>query len=94
MDVPVLNAVLSSNQQHIRRGIQMVEQTGRKQIGILGLSFKLGTDDVRESPIVPLIETLVGRGYQVSVYDKLVSLSRLVGANKAFLTARFHISRS
>ncbi len=82
---PLLNAILPSNQGQIEYGIKMVENTGYKKIGILGLSFKSGTDDVRESPVVPLIETLVGRGYQVCVYDEQVELSRLVGANKSFL---------
>ncbi len=85
VDSPLLNAVLTSNRQHIGRGIKLIEDTGRKKIGILGLSFKTGTDDVRESPVVPLIETLVGRGFQVQVYDEQVELSRLIGANKSFL---------
>ncbi len=82
---PMLNAVLPSNQQHIQRGIAMVERTGRKKVGVLGLSFKSGTDDVRESPIVPLIETLVGRGYDVSVFDEHVVPELLVGANRVYL---------
>lgn len=93
IDTPLLTAVLASNESHIRRGIEMVEGTGRKKIGVLGLSFKHGTDDVRESPVVPLVETLVGRGYQVSIYDEQVQLSRLVGANKAFLDQKIpHIA--
>lgn len=82
---PLLGAILTSNEQQIRRGIEMVERMGRKRIGILGLSFKAGTDDVRESPVIPLIETLVGRGYDVVVYDEHFKLSKLTGANKAFL---------
>jgi GDP-mannose 6-dehydrogenase len=82
---PLLSAVLTSNETHLKRGIEMVERTGRKKVGILGLSFKSGTDDVRESPVVPLVETLVGRGYQVRIYDEQVELSRLIGANKTFL---------
>ncbi len=85
VDIPLLNSLLSSNQRQIERGINMVERTGRNKIGILGLSFKSGTDDVRESPMVPLIETLVGRGYDVRVYDESIKLSDLVGANKSFL---------
>jgi GDP-mannose 6-dehydrogenase len=83
--VPLLTAVRESNQRQIQRGIALVEQTGRKRIGVLGLSFKAGTDDVRESPSVPLVETLVGRGYQVRVYDEHVKPDRLIGANKTFL---------
>jgi GDP-mannose 6-dehydrogenase len=85
LDCALLNAVLHSNQRQIQRGIELVENTGRKKIGVLGLSFKAGTDDVRESPLVPLVETLVGRGYQVSVYDEQVNPERLIGANKSFL---------
>ncbi|MFC1757544.1 nucleotide sugar dehydrogenase [Planctomycetota bacterium] len=85
IETPIIRAVLESNDHHIQNGIRMIEETGKKKVGVLGLSFKSGTDDVRESPIVPLIETLVGRGYQVSVYDELVELSRLIGANKSFL---------
>lgn len=85
VELPLITATLASNQQHIQRGIELIEKTGHKKIGVLGLSFKSGTDDVRESPIVPLIETLVGRGYHVSIYDEQVELSRLVGANKSFL---------
>ncbi len=83
--VPLLSAVLESNQRQIQRGIALVEQTERKRIGVLGLSFKAGTDDVRESPSVPLVETLVGRGYQVRVYDEHVRPDRLIGANKTYL---------
>lgn len=82
---PLLNAVMDSNQQHIQRAIDMVESTGCKKIGVLGLSFKAGTDDVRESPIVPVVETLVGRGYTLSIFDEQLELSKLIGQNKAFL---------
>ncbi|MCL4488731.1 MAG: UDP-glucose/GDP-mannose dehydrogenase family protein [Chloroflexi bacterium] len=85
LDCPLLEAVRPSNQKQIQRGIKMVEDVGRKKVGVFGLSFKVGTDDVRESPVIPLIETLVGRGYQVSVYDEKVRLAELVGANKSFL---------
>ena len=82
---PVLNAILERNQKQIQRGIDLVERTGRHRIGVLGLSFKPHTDDVRESPAISLIETLVGRGYQVSVYDHVVEPAKLIGANRAFL---------
>ena len=85
LDCPLLNSVLSSNQKQIQRGIELIERAGHKKVGILGLSFKADTDDVRESPMVPLVETLVGRGYQVRVYDEKVEPERLVGANKFFL---------
>jgi GDP-mannose 6-dehydrogenase len=93
LDCPLLSAVWQSNQRQIQRGIEMVERSGRKKVGVLGLSFKAGTDDVRESPVVPLIETLVGRGYQVSIYDEKVELARLIGTNKTFLEQQIpHIS--
>lgn len=85
VDCPMLSAALRSNQQQIERGVRMVESTGRKKIGILGLAFKASTDDVRESPVVTLVETLVGRGYQVCVFDDTVDPKRLVGANRLFL---------
>jgi GDP-mannose 6-dehydrogenase len=85
LETPLLEAILKSNQHQILRGIEMVERTGRKRIGVLGLSFKAGTDDVRESPVIPLVETLVGRGYEVIVYDEHLELSKLTGANKEFL---------
>ena len=85
VETPLLNAVLESNARHLRRGVELVEATGRKRAGVLGLSFKPGTDDVRESPTVALIETLVGRGYHVSIYDEHVDPSRLIGENKASL---------
>ncbi len=84
-EAPLLSSIIPSNNAHIRRAIAMVEAAGHKRVGVLGLSFKSGTDDVRESPTVPVIETLVGRGYDVTVYDEHVQLGRLVGANKAFL---------
>lgn len=85
VDCPMLSAALRSNQQQIERAVRMVESTGRKKIGILGLAFKASTDDVRESPVVTLVETLVGRGYQVCVFDDTVDPKRLVGANRLFL---------
>jgi GDP-mannose 6-dehydrogenase len=85
---PMLGAVLTSNQEQIQRGIEMVENTGRKKIGVLGLSFKAGTDDIRESPAVPLIETLVETGYQVSIFDEQVDPHSLIGLNRSFLEQR------
>ncbi len=85
IEAPMLNALLDSNQTHIQRGIQLVERAGSKKVGVLGLSFKANTDDTRESPMVVLIETLVGRGYHVRVYDEHVHPDRLIGANREFL---------
>ena len=85
VDTPMLNALMPSNRQHIERAVDMIEQTHCHRIGILGLSFKNDTDDVRESPAIALVETLVGRGYRVAVYDEHVEPGKLVGANRAFL---------
>jgi len=85
LSIPVLESILPSNELQIKRGFEMIRQTGLKKVGVLGFSFKAGTDDLRESPLVELIETLIGKGYQVKVYDKNVSLARLHGANRAYI---------
>lgn len=89
LDAPLLQAILPSNEAQIRRGIAMVERLGRRPVAVLGLAFKAGTDDVRESPMVPMVETLVGRGYEVVVFDDAVVPSALVGANKSYLEEAF-----
>ena len=85
VDSPLLGSLINSNVQHIQRAIDIVESSGFKKVGVLGLSFKAGTDDVRESPIVPVIETLVGKGYDLTIFDEQLELSKLIGQNKAFL---------
>jgi GDP-mannose 6-dehydrogenase len=85
VECPLLGAVLLSNQKQVEYGIRLIEKTGSKKIGILGLSFKADTDDLRESPMITLAETLLGRGYQISIYDEKLNLSKLVGANKLYL---------
>lgn len=85
VDTPLLNAVLPSNQKQVELGIKMVRSTKRKKVGILGLSFKPSTDDLRESPAITMAETLLGRGYEIQIFDDQVQLSRLMGANKNFL---------
>ena len=84
-DCAVLNAILPSNHAQVMEAVHMVERTGRKKVGLLGLSFKPNTDDLRESPAITLAETLYGRGYQIKIFDDQVQLSRLIGANKSFL---------
>ena len=85
VESPVLNAILPSNQIHIERVVERVLAEKRREIGMLGLSFKAGTDDLRESPLVTLAERLLGKGMRISIYDPEVSLSRLIGANKSYI---------
>jgi len=93
LSLPVLEAILPSNELQIKRGFELIKETGYKRVGVLGFSFKAGTDDLRESPLVELIETLIGNCYQVKVYDKDVSLARLHGANRAYIEAEIpHIA--
>jgi GDP-mannose 6-dehydrogenase len=91
--MPVIQSILGSNQLQIQHAIDMVVETGRKNVGLLGFSFKAGTDDLRESPIVILAEALLGKGYHLSIYDKNVSLAKLVGANKEYINNQIpHLS--
>ena len=93
LDMPVIQAILGSNELQIRHAIDMVVETGRKRVGLLGFSFKAGTDDLRESPIVILAEALLGKGYSLCIYDRNVSIARLVGANKEYINKQIpHLS--
>jgi GDP-mannose 6-dehydrogenase len=85
LESPVINAVLRSNHSHFVVAVQRITNLNKKRIGFLGMSFKADTDDLRESPLVEMIETLLGKGYSIRVYDKNVSVARLVGANKRFM---------
>ncbi len=94
LELPILNAILPSNELQVARGLQLIIEKGRRRIGILGFSFKEGTDDLRESPMIEIIERLTGKGYDVRIYDKNVQVARLVGANRDFILNRIpHISR-
>jgi GDP-mannose 6-dehydrogenase len=94
VQLPILGAVLPSNQLQIERGVQAIVDKGSRRIGILGFSFKAGTDDLRESPMVEVTERLIGKGYDLRVYDRNVSLACLHGANRDYILNRIpHISR-
>ncbi|RJO60185.1 UDP-glucose/GDP-mannose dehydrogenase family protein [candidate division WS5 bacterium] len=85
IELPILNSILYSNHLQVKRAFQMITDIGSKKVGILGFSFKAGTDDLRESPVVELIEKLIGKGYDIRIYDRNVNLARLVGANREYL---------
>lgn len=85
VEAPLLSAILPSNRLQVERAMGMIQRTGKKKIGVLGFSFKAGTDDLRESPMVTLVEWLIGKGYDVQIYDRDVSLARLFGANKEYI---------
>ncbi len=85
VDTPVLGAILRSNRDHVSRALQEVMATGERRIGLVGLSFKPGTDDLRESPLVELAERLIGKGYDLRVHDPHVAVANLVGANRRYI---------
>ena len=94
LELPILSSVLPSNEMQIARGVRLVIESGNSRIGILGFSFKAGTDDLRESPVIEVIERLIGKGYDLRIYDRNVNLAALVGANRDFILNRIpHISR-
>jgi GDP-mannose 6-dehydrogenase len=93
VDLPVISHILPSNTLQIQRAVDEVVDTGKKKVGLLGFSFKAGTDDLRESPCVILAEALLGKGCSLRIYDKNVSLARLVGANKTYIDTQIpHLS--
>jgi GDP-mannose 6-dehydrogenase len=85
LKLPMLESIVPSNQIHMQRGIDLVLQTGKKKVGVLGLSFKPDTDDLRESPMIELVKALIGEGCQVRIFDEKVKLSSIVGANREFV---------
>jgi GDP-mannose 6-dehydrogenase len=94
VDTPVLSSILASNQAHIAHALTMIRGVGKRRVGMLGLSFKEGTDDLRESPLVTLAEQLIGKGYDLSIYDRNVRLASLMGANREYILTHIpHIGR-
>ena len=87
LQLPLMAGILSSNEEVIERAFQKVRATGKRRIGMIGLSFKSNTDDLRESPFVELAERLLGKGYELSIYDPNVIAARLTGANKEYIDA-------
>ncbi len=85
VEVPMLGGILQSNRLHVEHAIAKVLASGRRRVGMIGLSFKTGTDDLRESPLVLMAEQFIGKGLNVLVYDPEVHLSRLLGANRRFI---------
>jgi GDP-mannose 6-dehydrogenase len=93
VDLPVISHILASNRLQIEQAFAQIMETGRQHVGLLGFSFKAGTDDLRESPMVILAEALLGKGRTLRIYDRNVSLARLVGANKAYIEQQIpHLS--
>jgi GDP-mannose 6-dehydrogenase len=94
VSVPLINVLLESNRLQVQHAIDRIINTGKKKVGLLGFSFKAGTDDLRESPLVFLAEALLGKGYQLTIYDRNVSLARLTGANRRYIEEQIpHLSR-
>ncbi len=85
LDVPVLASILPSNEVQIERATKRIMALGRRRVAVLGFSFKAGTDDLRESPQIELIERLIGKGYDLRLYDRSVNLAALTGANKDYI---------
>ena len=93
VDLPLISQILPSNKAQIQQALDQILETGKKNIGLLGFSFKAGTDDLRESPIVILAEALLGKGIALKIYDKNVSMAKLVGANKDYINTQIpHLS--
>ena len=88
VDVPVINAIEESNEIQKRNAVNLIMEKGKRKVGILGLSFKAGTDDLRCSPIVDVVESLLGKGFELRIYDKNVKLSEITGTNKDFIMAK------
>lgn len=88
VDVPVIESIFQSNENQKRNAVEAIVNKGKRKVGILGLSFKAGTDDLRCSPIVDVVEQLLGKGFEIRIYDKNVKVSELTGTNKDFIMAK------
>ena len=91
---PVIESIDTTNDVQIQRAVDMIVNQKKRKLGFLGLSFKAGTDDLRNSPAVAVIEILLGKGYEITIYDKNVHLSKLTGTNKEYIDAHIpHLSK-
>src|SRR5260370_25562611 len=94
LQLPILSSILPSNEMQIVRGLHLIMGKGHTRVGVLGFSFKAGTDDLRESPLIEIIERLLGKGYDLRIYDRNVNIASLVGANRDLILNHIpHISR-
>jgi GDP-mannose 6-dehydrogenase len=92
-EVNVMDSIMVSNENQIKDALKMIYATRQKKVGLLGLAFKPGTDDLRESPLVAMAETLIGKGYELHIYDRNVIIAKLTGSNKAYIEKEIpHIS--
>ncbi len=94
VQIPALGSLLDSNEMHMKRAYDIIARQGRRKVALFGLAFKPGTDDLRDSPLVALAERLLGKGFEISIFDRFVKLSRLLGKNKEFIEAEIpHLDR-
>lgn len=94
LELPMLTNVLASNERHVERAFEMIQRRGRRKVALFGLAFKPGTDDLRESPLVTLAERLIGKGFELSIFDRSVDLARLTGTNLEYIEREIpHLDR-
>jgi len=94
VEIPALGGLLDSNDAHLQRAYELIARNGRRRVALFGLAFKPGTDDLRDSPLVALAERLLGRGFEIAIFDRFVKLSRLLGKNKEFIEREIpHLDR-
>jgi GDP-mannose 6-dehydrogenase len=94
LELPMLTNVLASNERHVERAFDMIQRRGRRKVALFGLAFKPGTDDLRESPLVTLAERLIGKGFELAIFDRSVDLARLTGTNLEYIQREIpHLDR-